>query len=94
MRLTTPWAIVLASAILGATIIGARLIAPYQVGVNVGADGTLSIIWRANKITGEIQICRALPVRGGIVVSCPNATLPTVDELLGPHPAQSPKAGQ
>jgi hypothetical protein len=93
--MTSGWAIVIGSTIVGASIIGARVIAPYQAGVVVAADGELAGVWRANTISGEIQLCRAIPAEGHrIIVRCPGEPLPTVEEVLGPRPAPPPKVNQ
>jgi hypothetical protein len=44
-------AILVGSVIVGLSIIGARVIAPYEV-----ASGT-AIAWRINTITGAVELC-------------------------------------
>ena len=62
--MTVQQSIVLAALILGASVIGSRLVAPYQL-----TSGP-ALLWRVNTITGEVREClRELDVRGPHVVS-------------------------
>jgi hypothetical protein len=49
--ITAPQAIILGSIIIAASIIGARVIAPYEL-----ASGT-AIAWRINVVTGAVELC-------------------------------------
>lgn len=50
-RLTLPEAVVIGAVILAMSIIGSKLVAPYQI-----SSGP-SFLWRLNTITGDIRIC-------------------------------------
>lgn len=56
-------AILAAAVIVGASIIGARMVAPYQISATVGADQN-PMAWRVNTITGEVQAC-GFVMKGG-----------------------------
>lgn len=59
--MTSPLATVIGVVIIGASIIGARLIAPYEFASGVDATGN-PFLWRANVVTGDVQICAAKSV--------------------------------
>lgn len=45
-----------AGLIVGTSIIGARLIAPYEISAVRGADGN-PMVFRVNTITGDVESC-------------------------------------
>jgi hypothetical protein len=59
--MTIPQALIIASVIVGASIVGARLVAPYEIAAGNDGDGN-PMLWRANTITGKVEICMALSV--------------------------------
>lgn len=50
--MTVPQSILAAAAVIGACIIAAQLIAPYQISSSVAA-----FAWRVNRVTGDIRQC-------------------------------------
>jgi hypothetical protein len=49
--MTIPQAIIIGSLVIAASIIGARVIAPYAL-----SSGT-AVVWRINTITGTVELC-------------------------------------
>lgn len=58
IRMTTPWAILAGACVIGASIVIARLIAPYQL-----AAGAVSA-WRVNIVTGSVTPCIVIHNQG------------------------------
>jgi hypothetical protein len=56
--MTTPQAALISSLIIGASIIGAKLIAPYQL-----ASGNVAM-WRLNTVTGSVTLCNPGVISG------------------------------
>jgi hypothetical protein len=58
-----------APVIVGASIIGARVIAPYEISATTGSQNPMA--WRVNTITGEVDACDFV-MKGGPrpVVEC------------------------
>jgi hypothetical protein len=49
--MTIPQAILIAAGIIGASIIVARIVAPYTL-----SSGT-AVVWRINTVTGSVELC-------------------------------------
>lgn len=49
--MTLPQSILTGAMVIGAAIVAAQLVAPYQM-----ATGT-AMVWRVNRITGEVREC-------------------------------------
>ncbi len=68
--MTTQQAILLGAAIVGLSIVGARVIAPYEIAAGVGAGGN-PFVWRANAMTGTVEFCRLSFDGNRYSVQCP-----------------------
>jgi hypothetical protein len=51
--MTIPQAIIIGAFIVAASVVGSRLVAPYEI-----TSGT-AIAWRINTITGAVELCNA-----------------------------------
>jgi hypothetical protein len=68
--MTTQQAILIGAVIIGVSIVGARAMAPYEFAPAAGADGN-PFIWRANVMTGGVEVCPLIPGSGRVVAQCP-----------------------
>jgi hypothetical protein len=50
--MTIPQAIVASALIVGAAILGSKVIAPYQI-----VNSRALLLWRLNTITGDVRVC-------------------------------------
>jgi hypothetical protein len=59
--MTPAQATLIGAILIGISIITARVIAPYEIAPGVDGQGN-PLLWRANAITGDVQLCAALNV--------------------------------
>jgi hypothetical protein len=62
--LTTPWAIVIAGAIIGLAVIVGEFITPYQI--SAGPPN----VWRLNRLTGAMVHCGVQNSGGQLTTQC------------------------
>jgi hypothetical protein len=67
--MTPAQAILIAAVLIGASIIVARAIAPYEIAPGVDGQGN-PLLWRANAITGDVQLCPAINVLKHVEPKC------------------------
>lgn len=56
-RMPLSHALVVSATIVAASILGSKLIAPYQVST-AGIIGGYTFVWRVNTITGTVRLCK------------------------------------
>lgn len=59
--MTNQVALILAAAIIGLSIVGARLVGRYEISAGGRDTNGISIVWRVDTLTGDVQICMVTP---------------------------------
>jgi hypothetical protein len=56
--MTLTQAILIGSVVISASVLGSRVLAPYEIAPGRNLDGS-PIVWRLNVMTGKIEFCTA-----------------------------------
>ena len=67
--MTPTQAILIGAILIGISIIAARVVAPYEIATGVDSQGN-PLLWRANALTGDVQICPAINVLKHVEPKC------------------------